>query len=121
VNPGTAVGTAEKNVSLLLRQEMPGSVHIVGCDPSSTRIAQPCLRGLKQSGPMCPLIRNRMIARSCKTLARRAGIYVATSQYEPFGSGAGGSGAPPVCAIVASDIPLIPRTLGRRRNFLSQQ
>jgi glycogen(starch) synthase len=90
-----------KNVSLLLKQEMPGSVRIVGCD------RHPDLQNhsfaaetIRPNVALDPHQDERQIT---QTLAR-AGVYAATSQYEPFGL-APVEAALSRCAIVASDIP----------------
>jgi glycogen synthase len=90
-----------KNVSLLLQQEMPVPVHIVGSD------RHPELHGkmlaveeLSANVHLEPEQDERQIVH---TLAR-AGIYAATSQYEPFGL-APVEAALSRCAVVASDIP----------------
>lgn len=90
-----------KNVSLLLKREMPGSVRIVGCD------RHPDLRNhsfvaetIRPNISLDPHQDERQIT---QTLARAA-IYAATSQYEPFGL-APVEAALSRCAIVASDIP----------------
>jgi glycosyltransferase involved in cell wall biosynthesis len=90
-----------KNVSLLLKREMPGSVRIVGCD------RHPDLQNhsfaaetIRPNISLDPQQDERQIT---QTLAR-AGIYAATSQYEPFGL-APVEAALSRCAIVASDIP----------------
>lgn len=90
-----------KNVSLLLRQQMPGSVHIIGCDrhPDSQTHAF-VAESIRPNVALDPQQDDRQIA---QTLAR-AGIYAATSQYEPFGL-APVEAALSRCAIVASDIP----------------
>lgn len=90
-----------KNVSLLLRHEMPGEVHIVGSDRhpdlQSRAFAAEAIR------PNVHLDAEQEEAQLAHTLAR-AGIYVATSQYEPFGL-APVEAALSHCALVASDIP----------------
>ncbi|HET9839973.1 MAG TPA: glycosyltransferase family 4 protein [Candidatus Angelobacter sp.] len=90
-----------KNVSLLLRHEMPGEVHIVGSDRhpelQSHAFAAEAIR------PNVHLDPEQDEARLVQTLAR-AGIYVASSQYEPFGL-APVEAALSRCALVASDIP----------------
>lgn len=90
-----------KNVSLLLRREMPGTVRIVGCDRhpewQSNAFAAETVR---PNIHLDPAQDERQIV---QTLAR-AGIYAATSQYEPFGL-APVEAALSRCAIVASDIP----------------
>jgi glycogen(starch) synthase len=90
-----------KNVSLLLRDEMPGSVRIVGCDrhPELQNHAF-VAETIRPNVFLDPEQDDRQIA---QTLAR-AGIYAATSQYEPFGL-APVEAALSRCAIVASDIP----------------
>ena len=91
---------AGKNAALLLRDEMPGPVHIVGCNrhpelQAGTFTAEDlrCNVFLEQEQDEMKIAR---------TLAR-AGIYAATSQYEPFGL-ALVEAAFSRCAIVASDI-----------------
>ena len=90
-----------KNVSLLLRHEMPGEVHIVGSDRhpelQSNAFAAEAIR------PNVYLDPEQDEAQLVQTLAR-AGIYVASSQYEPFGL-APLEAALSRCALVASDIP----------------
>jgi len=90
-----------KNVSLLLRQEMPGEVHIIGSDRhpelQSHAFAAEAIR------PKVHLDPEQDEAQLARTLAR-AGIYVATSQYEPFGL-APVEASLSRCALVASDIP----------------
>src|SRR5258707_29106 len=90
-----------KNVSLLLRHEMPGFEHIVGCDrhPELQNHAF-MAETIRPNVSLDPEQDDRQIA---QTLAR-AGIYAATSQYEPFGL-APVEAALSRCAIVASDIP----------------
>src|SRR5579859_6964963 len=90
-----------KNVSLLLKREMPGSIRIVGCDrhpdlQNHSFIAE----AVRPNVSLDPHQDERQIT---QTLAR-AGIYAATSQYEPFGL-APLEAALSRCAIVASDIP----------------
>src|SRR5207302_10440387 len=90
-----------KNVALLLKREMPGSVRIVGCD------RHPDLQNhsfaaetIRSNISLDPQQDERQIT---ETLAR-AGTYAATSQYEPFGL-APVQAALSRCAIVESDIP----------------
>ncbi|HEX4606084.1 MAG TPA: glycosyltransferase family 4 protein [Candidatus Angelobacter sp.] len=90
-----------KNVALLLRQELPLPVHIVGSNrhpefesPSLTAEGIPSHVHLEAEQDERQIV---------QTLAR-AGIYAATSQYEPFGL-APVEAALSRCAIVASDIP----------------
>lgn len=90
-----------KNAALLLRRDMPLPVHIVGSDRhpelQNTSFAAEAIR---PNVHLDPEQEERQIAR---TLAR-AGIYAATSQYEPFGL-APLEAALSRCALVASDIP----------------
>jgi glycogen synthase len=90
-----------KNVSLLLRHEMPAPVHIIGCD-RHPELQNSAFRAeaLPLNVQLDPEQDERQIA---QTLSR-AGIYAATSQYEPFGL-APLEAALSRCAIVASDIP----------------
>jgi glycosyltransferase involved in cell wall biosynthesis len=90
-----------KNVSLLLRQELPAPVHIVGSDRhpelhSSVFAAE----AIRPNVNLDPEQDDKQLA---QTLGR-AGIYAATSQYEPFGL-APVEAALSRCALVASDIP----------------
>jgi glycosyltransferase involved in cell wall biosynthesis len=90
-----------KNVSLLLRREMPGTVRIVGCDRHPEwRNGAFAAEMVRPNVHLDPEQDERQIV---QTLAR-AGIYAATSQYEPFGL-APVEAALSRCAIVASDIP----------------
>lgn len=90
-----------KNVSLLLKREMPGSVRIVGCDRHPGLQNQSFVaETIRPNISLGPQQDERQIT---QTLAR-AGIYAATSQYEPFGL-APVEAALSRCAIVASDIP----------------
>jgi glycosyltransferase involved in cell wall biosynthesis len=90
-----------KNVSVLLKREMPGSVRIVGCDrhPDLHKHSF-AAEAIRPNISLDPQQDERQIT---QTLAR-AGIYAATSQYEPFGL-APVEAALSRCAIVASDIP----------------
>lgn len=90
-----------KNASLLLRREMPGTVRIVGCDrhPEWQNHAF-AAEAVRPNVHLDPAQDERQLV---QTLAR-AGIYAATSQYEPFGL-APVEAALSRCAIVASDIP----------------
>lgn len=90
-----------KNVSLLLRQEMPAPVHIVGSDRHPE--LQSHSFAAESLSPNVHLDREQDERQIVQTLAR-AGIYAATSQYEPFGL-APVEAALSRCAIVASDIP----------------
>ncbi|HEY3767523.1 MAG TPA: glycosyltransferase family 4 protein, partial [Candidatus Angelobacter sp.] len=89
-----------KNVSLLLRQQLPMPVHIVGSDRHPESQSQTfAAEELSANVHLEPEQDERQIVH---TLAR-AGIYAATSQYEPFGL-APVEAALSRCAIVASDI-----------------
>jgi len=90
-----------KNVSLLLRREMPGTVRIVGSD-RHPEWQNPAFAAetVRLNVHLDPEQDERQIV---QTLAR-ASIYAATSQYEPFGL-APAEAALSRCAIVASDIP----------------
>jgi glycogen synthase len=90
-----------KNAGLLLREEMPAPVHIIGVDrhpefQSSAFSDQP----IRSNVHLEPQQDERELAQ----LFSRAAIYVATSRYEPFGL-APVEAALSRCAIVASDIP----------------
>jgi glycosyltransferase involved in cell wall biosynthesis len=90
-----------KNVSLLLRRKMPGPVRIVGCDRHPEWQGHAfAAETVRPNIHLDPEQDERQIV---QTLAR-AGIYAATSQYEPFGL-APVEAALSRCAIVASDIP----------------
>jgi glycosyltransferase involved in cell wall biosynthesis len=90
-----------KNAALLLKQELPAAVRIIGCN------RHPDLGGNVFGGETIPenvqLEPEQDESQLARTLAR-AGIYAATSQYEPFGL-APVEAALSRCAIVASDIP----------------
>jgi glycogen(starch) synthase len=90
-----------KNVALLLREEIPAPVRIIGCDRHpelrSKAFAAEAIR------PNVHLDPEQEEARLVHTLAH-AGIYAATSQYEPFGL-APVEAAFSRCALAASDIP----------------
>lgn len=90
-----------KNVSLLLRHQMPAPVHVIGCD-RHPELQNSAFRGetLPPNVHLDPVQDERRIA---QTLSR-AGVYAATSQYEPFGL-APLEAALSRCAIVASDVP----------------
>jgi glycogen(starch) synthase len=90
-----------KNVALLLRQELPLPVHIVGSDRHPEFEGQTLsAEAIASNVHLEPEQDERQIV---QTLAR-AGIYAATSQYEPFGL-APVEAALSRCAIIASDIP----------------
>lgn len=91
-----------KNAGLLLRDEMPAPVHIVGADrhpefQSSAFVGQE----IRSNVHLDPQQDERQLAQ----LFSRAAIYAATSRYEPFGL-APVEAALSRCAIVASDIPV---------------
>src|SRR4029077_19929921 len=90
-----------KNVGLLLRQELPAPVRIVGCN------RHPELQGsvfaVEDIPPNVHLGPEQDEKQLVQTLAG-AGIDAATSQYEPFGL-APVEAALSRCAILASDIP----------------
>ncbi|HEY1939647.1 MAG TPA: glycosyltransferase family 4 protein [Candidatus Angelobacter sp.] len=90
-----------KNVSLLLRREMPAPVHIVGSDRHPE--FQSGAFAVEPISPNIHLEPEQDERQIVQTLSR-AGIYAATSQYEPFGL-APVEAALSRCAIVASDIP----------------
>jgi glycogen synthase len=90
-----------KNVSLLLRRDMPCPVHIVGCDRHPELHSH--VFATETVGANVHLDPEQDELQISQTLAR-AGIYAATSQYEPFGL-APVEAALSRCAIVASDIP----------------
>src|ERR1043166_6660 len=90
-----------KNVSLLLRRGKPGTLRLVGCDRHPERRNRTfAMETVRPNVHLDPEQDERQIV---QTLAR-AGIYAATSQYEPFGL-APVEAAFSRCAIVASDIP----------------
>ena len=92
---------AGKNAALLLREEMPGSVRIIGCNRHpEAQTGTLAAEDIRANVTLEPEQDELQIAR---TLAG-AGIYAATSQYEPFGL-APLEAAFSRCAIVASDIP----------------
>ena len=90
-----------KNVALLLREEIPAPVRIIGSNRhpelQSKAFAAEAIR------PNVHLDPEQEEARLAHTLAH-AGIYAATSQYEPFGL-APVEAAFSRCALAASDIP----------------
>lgn len=90
-----------KNAGLLLRDEMPATVHIVGADrhpefQGSAFVAEE----VRSNVHLDPQQDEKQLAQ----LFSRAAIYAATSRYEPFGL-APVEAALSRCAIVASDIP----------------
>ena len=90
-----------KNVSLLLRQELPAPVHIIGSNQHPEM--QGGVFAAEAISPNVHLEPKQDEKQLVQTLAR-AGIYAATSQYEPFGL-APLEAALSRCALVASDIP----------------
>ncbi len=90
-----------KNVALHLREEMPVPVHIIGSDRHPE--LQSNAFAAEDIKPNVHLDPEQDDLQIVQTLAR-AGIYTATSQYEPFGL-APVEAALSRCAIVASDIP----------------
>jgi glycogen(starch) synthase len=104
---------AGKNVSLLLRREMPLPVHIVGSD-RHPEFASPVF-ATEEISSNVHLEPAQDEAQIVETLAH-AGIYAATSQYEPFGL-APVEAALSRCAIVASDIPSFRELWGEAAIF----
>lgn len=90
-----------KNVSLLLRNEMPLPVHIIGTDRHPEFDSRAF--AAEEISANVHLEPKQDETQIVETLAH-AGIYAATSQYEPFGL-APVEAALSRCAIVASDIP----------------
>ncbi|HKV91421.1 MAG TPA: glycosyltransferase family 4 protein [Candidatus Angelobacter sp.] len=90
-----------KNVSLLLRQELPMPVHIVGSNQHPEM--QGDVFAAEAISPNVHLDAEQNEKQLVQTLGR-AGIYAATSQYEPFGL-APLEAALSRCALIASDIP----------------
>ena len=90
-----------KNAVLLLRQEMPAPVHIIGSDRHPE--LQSYAFGAEALRANVYLDSEQDEKQLALTLAR-AGIYAATSQYEPFGL-APLEAALSRCTLVASDIP----------------
>lgn len=90
-----------KNAALLLRDDMPRPVHIVGAD-RHPEMGHPAfeMEEIRENIHLEPQQDERQVA----ALLSRAAIYAATSQYEPFGL-APLEAALSRCAIVASDIP----------------
>jgi len=90
-----------KNAGLLLRIDMPAPICIVGShrhpEAQDSAIAA-------QSPRAHVLLQSHQQERELVQLLARAGVYAATSQYEPFGL-APVEAALSRCAIVASDIP----------------
>ena len=90
-----------KNVSLLLQRELPAPVHIVGSDRHpELHNGVFAAETVRRNVHLDPAQDEKQLV---QTLAR-AGIYAATSQYEPFGL-APVEAALSRCALVASDIP----------------
>lgn len=90
-----------KNVRLLLREDMPAPVQIVGADRhpelQSSAFAFEEIKGNVQLEP-------QQDENQLAQMLSRAAIYAATSRYEPFGL-APLEAALSRCALVASDIP----------------
>lgn len=104
---------AGKNVSLLLRKEMPLPVRIIGTD-RHPEFASSAFAAEEISSNV-HLEPKQDEAQIVETLAR-TGIYAATSQYEPFGL-APVEAALSRCAIVASDIPSFRELWGEAAIF----
>jgi glycogen synthase len=102
-----------KNAALLLKQESAAPVRIIGCN------RHPDLGGNTFGAESIPenvqLEPEQDETQLAHTLAR-AGIYAATSQYEPFGL-APVEAALSRCAIVASDIPSFRELWGEAAVF----
>jgi glycosyltransferase involved in cell wall biosynthesis len=92
---------AGKNAALLLQMDMPAPVFIVGSDrhPEGQDSALAA-----QSARASVRLQSHRQEKEVIQLLARAGIYAATSRYEPFGL-APVEAAFSRCAIVASDIP----------------
>jgi glycosyltransferase involved in cell wall biosynthesis len=92
---------AGKNTTLLLRMDMPAPVYIVGSErhPEKHEIAP-----ASHSPRASVRLQSHQQERAVVQLLARAGIYAATSRYEPFGL-APVEAALSRCAVVASDIP----------------
>jgi glycosyltransferase involved in cell wall biosynthesis len=92
---------AGKNAGLLLRMDMPAPVRIVG----SHRHPEVQASAMAAHSPRVNvLLQSHQQEKELVQLLAFAGIYAATSQYEPFGL-APVEAALSRCAIVASDIP----------------
>lgn len=102
-----------KNVSLLLRQEMPMPVRIVGSD-RHPEFESPVFSA-EEISPNVRLEPEQSEFQIAEILAR-AGIYAATSRYEPFGL-APVEAAMSRCAIIASDIPTFRELWGEAAVF----
>jgi glycosyltransferase involved in cell wall biosynthesis len=90
-----------KNASLLLREEMPSQVRIIGADRHPEFQGRPLeFAEVRPNVHLEPFQDERTLAATFS----KAAVYAATSQYEPFGL-APLEAALSGCAIVASDIP----------------
>jgi glycogen(starch) synthase len=91
---------AGKNAALLLREEMPAPISIVGADHHPEAATRQFRTEQHPGVRLEPQRDEKQMAR----IFARASIYAALSQYEPFGL-APVEAAFSRCAIVASDIP----------------
>ena len=90
-----------KNAALLLREQMPGTVSIVGVERHpETNSSAFVVEEIPENIRLEPQQSDRALAE----MLAASSIYAATSQYEPFGL-APLEAALSHCAIVASDIP----------------
>lgn len=92
---------AGKNAGLLLRMDMPAPVRIVGSH-RHPEAQESAVAAHSQRADV--LVQSHQQEKEVVQLLARAGVYAATSQYEPFGL-APVEAALSRCAIVASDIP----------------
>ncbi len=90
-----------KNAGLLLREDMPAPVYIIGADRHPD--LQTAAFDMEEIGPNIHLEPQQDEKALCAIFSRAA-IYAATSRYEPFGL-APLEAALSRCALVASDIP----------------
>jgi glycogen(starch) synthase len=102
-----------KNAALLLREPMPGDVHIVGAErhPESNSDAF-----VREEIPANVHLEPQQGGRELSEMLASSSIYAATSQYEPFGL-APLEAALSRCAIVASDIPTFRELWGESAIF----
>lgn len=99
---------AGKNVGLLLRQEMPAPVAIVGAEREPGAHSPEQFPTRQRAGlRLLPQQNERQMAQ----IFAHASIYAAVSQYEPFGL-APVEAALSRCALVASDIPSLRELWG---------
>ena len=89
-----------KNAALLIQREMPARVCIVGSDRHPESLGH----AFQETRPAGVRFEPQQDEKQLRDLLSRAGIYAATSCYEPFGL-APVEAALSRCAIVASDIP----------------